>query len=319
MNDIQKKLDRPVIFEDFLDTTSEYFLKMNNIISSKPYSKKTKKGYNLHHTIPRSISKYFGEKPQDDKMVLLSISEHFLVHYYMDKCRKDGFGRYLAPSWRLILSNNKSLIINFITSHQDLGALLLAEVLNTKGYSLTKKDKENIIKKPRTKDFWYERAEKAMETKISKFFDKNIPDHLQVSFIDFLYDLDAPFSISEVRKQWSIIEYFIKHPEEMQKMLYIVLHYDDYKHYRMSESIKNSYTPELRQKRREENRNRDPSVYKKVSEKLKGRPHRPWTEDEKKKMSERVSGTRWYNNGIKSIMVKGDPPKGYVAGRLKEE
>lgn len=221
------KLDRPVVFDDFLDTTSEYFKKMYSIISSKSYSNKTEKGYNLHHTIPRSISKYFGEKPQDDKMVLLSISEHFLVHYYMDKCRKDGFGHYLAPSWRLILSNNKSLIIDFVSSHQDLGALFLAEILNTKSCNFTKKDEENIIKKPRTKDFWYERAGKAMETKISKFFDKNIPEHLQIPFIDFLYDLNVPFSISEVRKQWSIIEYLIKNPEGMQRLFYCVTHYDD--------------------------------------------------------------------------------------------
>lgn len=311
------KLDRPVVFDDFLDTTSEYFKKMYSIISSKSYSNKTEKGYNLHHTIPRSISKYFGEKPQDDKMVLLSISEHFLVHYYMDKCRKDGFGHYLAPSWRLILSNNKSLIIDFVSSHQDLGALLLAEILNTKSFNFTKKDKENIIKKPRTKDFWYERAEKAMETKISKFFDENIPDHLQIPFIDFLYGLNVPFSISEVRKQWGIIEYLIKNPEDMQKLFYCVTHYDDYKHYRLSESIKKSYTPELRQKRSEDNKNRDSSVYKKISEKAKGLQHRSFTEDEKKKVSERVKGTKWYNNGIKNIMVKGDPPEGYVPGRLK--
>lgn len=312
------KLDRPVIFEDFLDTTSEYFKKMYNIISSKPYSNKTEKGYNLHHTIPRSISKYFGEKPQDDKRVLLSISEHFLVHYYMDKCRKDGFGHYLAPSWRIILANNKSLIMDFVSSHQDLGALLLSEILNTKSFNFTRKDKENFMyKKTRTKDFWYKRAAKAMETKISKFFDENIPDHLQIPFIDFLCDLDVPFSISEVRKMWGVIDYLVKNPEEMHKLFYCVINYDEYMHNFRSEIIKNSYTPELRQKRSEDNRNRDPSIYKKASEKLKGRKRRHLTEDEKKKVSERFKGTKWYNNGINSIMVKGDPPEGYIPGRIK--
>ena len=323
MNDLQKKnkkikLERLVVFEDFLDTTSEYFEKMNNIISSKPYSNKTKKGYNLHHTIPRSISRYFGEKPQDDNMVLLSISEHFLVHYYMDKCRKDGFGHYLAPSWRLILSNNKSLIMSFVSSHQDLGALILSEILNTKSFNFTENDKDNFTyKKQRTKDFWYERAERAMETKIFKFFDENIPDDLQIPFIDFLYGLDISFSISEVRKIWGFIKYLAKNPEEIHKIFYCVIHYYDYIHYFRSETVKNTYTPELRHKRSEDNRNRDKSIYKKISEKQKGRQGRQYTEDEKKKVSERVKGTKWYNNGIKNIMIKGDPPEGYVPGRIK--
>ena len=130
--------------------------------------------------------------------------------------------------------------------------------------------------------------------------------------------MDIPFSISEVRKIWSFIKYLAKNPEEIQKIFYCMIHYDDYMHYFRSETVKSSYTPELRQKRSECNKNRDPSIYKKISEKNKGRKNRPpYTEDEKKKVSERVKGTKWYNNGIKNIMVKGDPPEGYVLGRIK--
>lgn len=309
------KLGRPVIFDDFLDTSSEYFKKMMKIID-KPYSTTKVKDYNLHHTIPRSISKYFGEKPQDDKMVLLSISEHFLVHFYMDKCRKDGFGHYLAPSWRLILSNNKSLIMNFVSNNDELGAIIISEILNAKNYNFSKKDKENFITKEYTKDYWYERAEKAMETKISKFFDENIPSHLQISFIDFLIDLDVPFSISEVRKAWNVLSYLRDNPEEMGKVFYCITHYNEYKHYVCSRAVKNSYTPELRKKRSEANKNRDPNIYKKIGEKQKGRKGKAHTKEEKEKTSKRVKGTKWYNNGIKSIMIKGEPPEGFVPGRI---
>lgn len=315
MNETQKmkKLDRPVIFDDFLDTSSEYFEKMMQIIN-KPYSTTKIKGYNLHHTIPRAISKYFGEKPQDDKMVLLSISEHFLVHFYMDKCRKDGFGHYLSPSWRLILSNNKSLIMNFVSNNNELGAIIISEILDSKGYNFSKKDKENFTSKEYTEEHWYKRAEKSMNTQISKFFEKNIPEHLQIRFIDLLIDLDVPFSISEVRKIWNCLSYLYEHPEEMGKLFYCVIHHDDYTRFRRSQGVKNSYTPELRQKRSESNKKRNISeeTRRKISE---GRKGKKMSNEFRKKCSERTKGRKWFNDGNKSIMAY-ECPEGFVPGRL---
>lgn len=237
---INKTLDHLVDFSDFLNIESEYFTKMMAIIKDKPFSTEKVKGYNLHHIIPRSISKYFGQKPQDDKMVLLSISEHFLVHYYMDKCRLDGFGHHLSPSWRLILSNNKKQIFQFL-QQGDFAAELIAEIMNSKSYDLSKNDKENFHRKEVD---WDLRALHKLENQISKFFDENIPIEYQDAFFDFIDAIDMPFSLAQTKKAWKYFWYLINNPKEVLLIKWLLEDSDrlaEYEHQFRSNYVKQGY------------------------------------------------------------------------------
>lgn len=83
-------------FDKYFDTSSEYWQKVQKIYDENDqFPKVIVKNRNLHHKFMRSFSRLEGTEIDNDKDNLVSLSEgdHFLVHYYLWKCTKQGFRR----------------------------------------------------------------------------------------------------------------------------------------------------------------------------------------------------------------------------------
>jgi len=93
--------DYSVVF----DTDSEYWARVLEIFeANEKYEKKIVKNRNLHHKFPKSFSKKLGEEIDNDKdnLISLSLSDHFLVHYYYYLLAKKGFRQPMAAAFRLM-------------------------------------------------------------------------------------------------------------------------------------------------------------------------------------------------------------------------
>lgn len=83
----------------YFDISSDYWKKVEKIYDeNENYPKKVVKDRNLHHKFPRSFSKKDGVEIDNDEnnLVSLSLSNHFLVHYYLWKCSKKGYRNLMA-------------------------------------------------------------------------------------------------------------------------------------------------------------------------------------------------------------------------------
>lgn len=81
-------------WENYFDISSEYWQKVQRIYEeSEHFPKIVVKERNLHHKFPRSFSKKDGVDVDNDldNLVSLSLSDHFLVHYYLWKCANKGY------------------------------------------------------------------------------------------------------------------------------------------------------------------------------------------------------------------------------------
>ena len=86
-------------WDKYFDTSSEYWKKVEKIYQENDHFKKiVVKNRNLHHKFPRSFSKKDGTEIDNDKdnLVSLSLSDHFLVHYYLWKCSKKVYRQMMA-------------------------------------------------------------------------------------------------------------------------------------------------------------------------------------------------------------------------------
>lgn len=72
--------------------------------ANEKYPKKVVSNRNLHHKFPRSFSKKLNEEVDNDKdnLVSLSLSDHFLVHYYYYKLAKKGYRQSMATAFTLM-------------------------------------------------------------------------------------------------------------------------------------------------------------------------------------------------------------------------
>ena len=89
-------------WENYFDTSSEYWLKVEKIYEeNESFPKKVVKYRNLHHKFPRSFSKKDGVDidNDDDNLVSLSLADHFRVHYYLWKCAKKGYRGMMAKAF----------------------------------------------------------------------------------------------------------------------------------------------------------------------------------------------------------------------------
>ena len=87
------------------DTDNPLWQKVLEIYElNEKYPKKVVSKRNLHHKFPRSFSKKLGEQVDNDKdnLVSLSLSDHFLVHYYYYKLAKKGFRQSMATAFILM-------------------------------------------------------------------------------------------------------------------------------------------------------------------------------------------------------------------------
>lgn len=89
-------------FSEVFDTDNELWQRVLEIYSrNEKYEKKIVSNRNLHHKFPRSFSKKLGEPVDNDKdnLISLSLSDHFLVHYYYYKLAKKGFRQSMATAF----------------------------------------------------------------------------------------------------------------------------------------------------------------------------------------------------------------------------
>ena len=89
-------------WENYFDTSSEYWLKVEKIYEeNESFPKKVVKDRNLHHKFPRSFSKKdgVGVDNDDDNLVSLSLADHFRVHFYLWKCAKVGYRGMMATAF----------------------------------------------------------------------------------------------------------------------------------------------------------------------------------------------------------------------------
>lgn len=93
--------DFSIVFE----TDNPYWQRVLDIFAkNEKYEKKVVSNRNLHHKFPRSFSKLLGEPVDNDKdnLISLSLSDHFLVHYYYYLLAKKGYRQSMATAFRLM-------------------------------------------------------------------------------------------------------------------------------------------------------------------------------------------------------------------------
>lgn len=92
-------------WESYFDIQSEYWKKVEKIYEdNEHFPKIIVKERNLHHKFPRSFSKKDGVAidNDDDNLVSLSLSDHFLVHYYLWKCANKGYRGMMALAFNFM-------------------------------------------------------------------------------------------------------------------------------------------------------------------------------------------------------------------------
>lgn len=90
--------DFSIVFE----TDNPYWQRVLDIFAkNEKYEKKVVSNRNLHHKFPRSFSKLLGEHVDNDKdnLISLSLSDHFLVHYYYYLLAKKGYRQSMATAF----------------------------------------------------------------------------------------------------------------------------------------------------------------------------------------------------------------------------
>lgn len=86
-------------WEKYLDTTSEYWNKLQELYkANEHYPKKVVKGRNLHHKFLKSFSRAEGTEVDNDldNLVSLGLGDHFLAHWLLWKCTNTGWKRYTS-------------------------------------------------------------------------------------------------------------------------------------------------------------------------------------------------------------------------------
>lgn len=92
-------------FSIAFETDNPYWQRVLDIFAkNEKYEKKVVSNRNLHHKFPRSFSKMLGEPVDNDKdnLISLSLTEHFLVHYYYYMLAKKGYRSSMALAFRLM-------------------------------------------------------------------------------------------------------------------------------------------------------------------------------------------------------------------------
>lgn len=143
----------------YFDTESDYWKKVQKIYEENDkYEKVVVAGRNLHHKFPRSFSKKHKEPIDNDiaNLVSLSVSDHFLVHYYYWKCARKGYRTSMAFAFRLmakkaftVVSDKTILSLaedldNFELKHSEETKKKISEAL--KGKKLSEETKKKLAK-----------------------------------------------------------------------------------------------------------------------------------------------------------------------------
>lgn len=92
-------------WDEYFDTSSEYWGKVQRLYNeNEHFPKKVVKGRNLHHKFPKSFSKKDKVEIDNDadNLISLSLSDHFLVHYYLWKCSRKGYRQSMALAFQFM-------------------------------------------------------------------------------------------------------------------------------------------------------------------------------------------------------------------------
>lgn len=147
-------------FSEVFETDNELWQRVLEIFeANEKFPKKIVSNRNLHHKFPRSFSKKLGEEVDNDKdnLVSLSLSDHFLVHYYYYKLAKKGFRqsmataftfmakksiKYMTPETAESIAKDYDEALNISNKHNEVWNKNVAESL--KGKHLTEEHKKHI-------------------------------------------------------------------------------------------------------------------------------------------------------------------------------
>lgn len=127
-------------WEKYFETSSEYWEKIQKIYEENDnYPKIVVHGRNLHHKFLKSFSRLEGTEIDNDKDNLVSLSEgdHFLVHYYLWKCTKQGFRRQTGLPVRFMYKKASKYLTDEI-------AELIAKEWTCKGIKLSEETRKKM-------------------------------------------------------------------------------------------------------------------------------------------------------------------------------
>lgn len=134
-------------WEKYFDTETEYWEKIQKIYQeNEEYPKVIVSGRNLHHKFLRSFSRLEKTEIDNDLDNLVSLSEgdHFLVHYYLWKCTKQGFRRQTGFPVRFMYKKASKYLNDDI-------AEMIAKEWTCKGIKCSEEIKRKISKSSKGK------------------------------------------------------------------------------------------------------------------------------------------------------------------------
>lgn len=153
-------------FEKYFDTSSDYWQKIQKIYDENDHFPKVViKNRNLHHKFMRSFSRLEGTEIDNDKDNLVSLSEgeHFLVHYYLWKCTKQGFRRQTGLPVRFMYKKAAKYLTDEI-------AELIAKEWTCNGYHCSDETKRKMSEAKKDKKRSEETKRKISEARKGKHF-----------------------------------------------------------------------------------------------------------------------------------------------------
>lgn len=113
---------------------NEYLDKMLELVERNKYlpvDKKSAKGRQIHHILPRL---YFRKNKlevdnSDSNLISLSLGEHFLIHYYLWRCAKDEYKGKCACAVHFMIASHKKDIFHGFTKDES-AAIIFANALD---------------------------------------------------------------------------------------------------------------------------------------------------------------------------------------------
>lgn len=281
----------------YFDISSDYWKKVEKIYDeNENYPKKVVKYRNLHHKFPKSFSKKDGVDidNDNDNLVSLSLSDHFLVHYCLWKCSKKGYRNLMALAFNFMrkkaikYASDETIeelakdYANIMKDVSEMHHIVAKQVTSSKKWkeAMSKVDRVMVGKKAAATILKRYSKEELDET------NKHKGDSSRGKTYEEIYGTEKAKELKESRSN------------------------SNRKRGRLSEETKKKISKANKGKKRSD------ETKKKLSALRKGRK---LSDEDKRKKSLAAIGRKWYNNGNIQISIIGEPPEGFVPGMLKEK
>ena len=280
-------------FTDVFDTTNplwENVLKIFN--DNENYKKKKTKGRCLHHKFPRSFSKLLNENVDNDSdnLISLSLSDHFMIHYYYYKLAKEQFKARMALAFSYMM-NCKFEELSEISP--DTALVLSKEYEETESEILKETGKARIGSKrtnetiENMKAAWIKRKENGSEKPLTEEQKQKISNSLK----GIKRSEETKKKISEARKRIGFSEEHRQHIREAKANKI----YTDEERYRMGNGMRGKHPVFSEEHNKKISQSKmghtvSDEARRKMSEKAKGRKLKPETIE---KMKQIRKGKHW--------------------------